>query len=131
MHPTIKKIAVNSLLITLTIAAAIAVGSQLPNLYQKWHGPARSGDFSAHVSNLPHRITLYGTTTCPYCETARVHLRNAGVPFNDQLVDKSPEVSAMFEKLNENSVPVLVTGSGMIVGFHVKAYDEFLRSHAP
>jgi glutaredoxin len=128
MNARVKSFAANFILMAVTIAAAIAIGSQLPKLYLSWKGPERSGDFSAHVSNLPQRVTLYGTTTCQYCATARAYLIKAGIPFNDLIVDTSPTASAMFDRLSEKSVPVLVTRDKLIVGFNPAEYDRFLKS---
>lgn len=111
-----------------TIAAAIAVGSVAPGLYQQWRGSMRSGDFSEHVANQPYTVTLYGTTTCPYCIKARAYLKKEGIPFNDRIVDESNEAEALYAKLDQNSVPVLVSGKSMIVGFTEPDYDAFIAS---
>ncbi|QYF95486.1 glutaredoxin family protein [Massilia sp. PAMC28688] len=130
MNTRMKNFAFNVVLMAVTIAVAIAVGSQLPGLYSKWQGPSRSGDFSAHVDKLPQRVTLYGTTTCQYCQTARDYLKQAGIPFNDQVIDTSPSASTMFEQLSETSVPVLVVRDKLIVGFNATEYHRFLKAAA-
>lgn len=108
----------------VTIAAAVAIGTQAPKLYMKWQGNSKTGDFSEHVANQPQRLTLYGTTTCTYCAKARAHLIKAGIPFNDRIIDRSKEASDMFDKLKEGGVPVLVSAQKLVIGFDESDYNS-------
>ena len=113
---------VSALGMTVTIVAALALGSQAPRLLREWRGNARSGDFRVHLAGQPARLTLYGTSTCPYCAAARAWLRGAGIAFNDRVIDTTPEAGAMYEKLGETSVPVLVAEDRLIIGFNAADY---------
>lgn len=124
MDSRMKKVLRDTALMAATIAAAVLLGSQAPGLYQKWRGVGRSGDFSKHIVNQPQRLTLYGTTTCPACISARDYLRAAGIPFNDQLVDKSDAAKRMYSTLGERSVPLLVSSNKVLVGFNREAYAD-------
>ena len=128
MKKNLKKTATEVILIVLTIAIAIAIGSQLPKLYQKWRGPFKTGDYSMHVATSGKPITLYGTSTCPHCQTAREYLTKNGIPFNDVLVDKSKSAEEAYTSLNERGVPVIVSAHKLMVGFNAKAYDELISS---
>lgn len=130
MNAKFKSAIINTVLMAVTIAAAIAIGSQAPKLYQKWQGHGRSGDFSEHVANQPQRLTLYGTSTCQYCAQARAFLTKAGIPFNDMVVDKSKRANDLFAKLNERAVPVLVSDKKLIVGFAESEYGELAKATA-
>lgn len=127
MNAKLKAALFNTALMALTIAAAIALGSQAPRLYHAWQGNSKSGNFSEHVANQPQRLTLYGTSTCPYCAKARAYLVKAGVPFNDRILENSKDAEAMFEKLEQRSVPVLVSATRLTVGFDEKEYATFLH----
>lgn len=128
MNPKMRAIVINTVAMTATIAAAILIGSQAPRLYHEWRGNVRTGDFAEHVANQPQRLTLYGTTTCQYCAKAREYLTKHGLPFNDRTVDTSKDAAAMFAKLQENGVPVLVSGHNMVVGFSEKDYATFTQN---
>ncbi|MES2318541.1 MAG: glutaredoxin family protein [Pseudomonadota bacterium] len=128
MNAKIKSAIINIALMAITIAAAIAIGSQAPKLYQQWKGHGRTGDFSVHVANQPERLTLYGTTTCQYCAMARAYLKKEGIPFNDRVVDTSKEANALFAQLNEGGVPVLVSEKKLISGFAEKEYGELAKA---
>lgn len=114
----------------VTVTAAIAIGWFAPSLYQKIQGTDndRTGNFSEHVDSQPHRLTLYGTTTCPACIQARAYLIKSRIHFNDQIIDKSEHAEKMYSKLGERSVPVFLTNSKMLIGFNPVAYRELATS---
>lgn len=121
-----RRVLLDAVAMAATIAAAIAVGWQVPSLYQKFQGTEneRRGDFAQHVTQHRHRLTLYGTKTCPACAHARAHLVKAGIPFNDELIDQSDAAKKMYDKLGERSVPILVSRSQLLIGFNGAAYDR-------
>ncbi|QYF94745.1 glutaredoxin family protein [Massilia sp. PAMC28688] len=123
-----KRVLLDAVAMAATIAAAIAVGWQVPSLYQKFQGMdnERRGDFAQHVTQHRHRLTLYGTTTCPACAHARAHLVKAGIPFNDQVIDQSDAAKQMYQKLGERSVPILVSKTELLIGYNAAAYDRLV-----
>ncbi|MFZ6846153.1 glutaredoxin family protein [Undibacterium sp. RuTC16W] len=129
MKQQIKNWMKNVVLMAVTVTAAIAIGGNLPHFINQWRGPIRSGDFSAHLEKKPHRLTLYGTSTCPHCQSARTFLKQAGIAFNDVLIDESKEAALSFKQLHEGGVPVLVSQNKMVVGFDENAYDEIIKNH--
>lgn len=38
------------------------------------------------------KITIYSTTTCPYCGQIKDYLNAKGIPFDEKLVDQSEEL---------------------------------------
>lgn len=129
MKTRIKTVLVHGALVAITAAAAVAVGSQVPKLFAQLRGDVKEGDFALHVENQPQLLTLYGTTTCPHCISARKYLREAGIAFNDRVIDTSSDSQLMFAKLNEVGVPVLVSRTGLIRGFNSAAYDAFSKAN--
>lgn len=128
MKASIKNALKNIVLMAVTIAAAIAIGSQAPKLILKWKDAGKTGNYAEHMLNQPQRLTLYGTSTCQYCAKARAYLTKAGIPFNDRIVDQSKEANALYAKLHENSVPVLVSEKKLIVGFNEDEYRELVKT---
>jgi glutaredoxin 3 len=124
MNQKIKTWTLNIVLTTVTAALAIVIGSQLPILVKKWQGPFKNGDYTTHVAQLPYKLTLYGTTTCSHCISARAFLKQAGIPFNDQIVDQSKTAETAYKQLNEKAVPILVSETKLIVGFNEDLYSE-------
>lgn len=130
MQLKVKRQLINFVLFLATAGAGVAVGGYLPQLYKEWRGSTHSGDFAVHVDNLPHALTLYGTSTCPHCVAARKYLQQAQVLFNDLLVDESKSAEQSFKQLNQDGVPVLVSKNQLVVGFDQKAYAALLKEHA-
>lgn len=127
MKQATKKWAFNIGLFSGTAVLALVIGSQLPALLKKVGPATRGSDYSMHVSQLPHKLTLYGTTTCPHCAKAREFLSQAGIPFNDLNIDQSKAAEKAYQRLGEKYVPILVSEKKLVVGFDQKAYAELGR----
>lgn len=41
------------------------------------------------------KVTVYSTTTCPYCVMLKKWLKDKGVTFEDYMVDKNPYAAQM------------------------------------
>ena len=63
-------------------------------------------------------VTVYSTTTCPWCDRTKEYLRSKNVPFKD--VDVSADIDAAREMVRisgQQGVPVVATDQEVIVGF--------------
>lgn len=114
----------NIAVVTVTAIIAMFVGSKIPYLIDQWKGPFKKGDYSAHVYQKPNKLTLYGTTTCPHCISVRKYLYQAGIPFNDQVIDQSKNAAVAFKQLKQAGVPVLISADRLVAGFDQDAYSE-------
>jgi glutaredoxin len=123
-----KALLSNIAMIAATAALAAFLGSNLPQLIKQWRGPFTSGDFSSHVANQPYKLTMYGTTSCPHCASARAYLKQAGIAFNDVMIDQSPAARDAYRQLNQGGVPVLVAENKLVVGFSQAVYEQFIRT---
>lgn len=78
------------------------------------------------------KITIYSTTTCPYCQMEKQYLQQKGVTFEEFLVDHDPaKAEEMIKKSGQMGVPVTVvaTTNGheeIIVGFDKPKIDQLL-----
>ena len=124
----LKRVLGKIALVAITIAAALAFGSQAPQLYREWRGHGREGDFKEHVLGQTHQLTLYGTSTCHFCAKARTYLTEHRIPFNDMLVDQSPEANRLFDQLNEDGVPVLVSKTKLVSGYYPAEYADLAQA---
>ena len=113
------------------IAGGIWLGGQIPKWHSQFKGPFKNGDYSQHVKSPAYALTLYGTSTCPHCKTAREFLTEAGIPFNDLVVDKSKVANEAFKTLNEKAVPVFLNGKSLVIGFNKEAYLQLADSVKP
>ncbi|GGC78942.1 glutaredoxin domain-containing protein [Undibacterium terreum] len=72
-------------------------------------------------------FTSPSTHTCPHCKKARDYLEQAGVPYNDQIIDESKSAEESFKTLGEKYVPVLVSSTELVVEFDQKAYANLIQ----
>ena len=68
-------------------------------------------------------ISMYSTTTCPYCERAEALLERQGVQVNKILIDQVPqEFNTMIERTGLRTVPQIFIGD-----FHVGGFTDLYR----
>lgn len=82
------------------------------------------------------KVTMYTTTTCPFCKMEKDYLKSRNVSFGEVLVDQNPnEAQKMIEISGQMGVPftVIVTDNGTqvnILGFDKIRIDEALKLSA-
>lgn len=99
----------------------------MAKVFRDFKGHAVAGDYSSLMTGKTHGLSLYGSTTCPACKSAREFLNSRGVQFNDLLVDKSSVAFEEFKSLDFNSVPVFVTSKRALVGFYSEELGALLE----
>lgn len=77
------------------------------------------------------KVTVYSTTTCPYCVMLKRWLDEKGVEYTDYLVDKNPYAAQMMmQQSGQSGVPFTTIESedGKVDG--VIGFDRTLISEA-
>ena len=78
---------------------------------------------------MAKKVTVYSTTTCPYCHMAKDYFKEHNVEFEDINVgedhDKAQE---MIQKSGQTGVPVIDIDGKIIVGFDKEAIEDALSS---
>ena len=77
-------------------------------------------------------VTVYMTSTCPWCDRVKDYLNKNGVAYNEKDVGKDYEAAMeMIKRSGQQGVPVVTTEKDVIVGFDqtrlAKIVDEFGR----
>jgi S1-C subfamily serine protease len=63
-------------------------------------------------------VTVYTTSTCPWCDRVKDFLGKAGVPFEEKRVDSDYDAAMeMIQRSGQQGVPVIAADSDVIVGF--------------
>jgi len=73
---------------------------------------------AATAATTTPQVTVYSTSTCPYCDRAKEYLRSRNVPFRD--VDVAEDYDAAMEMIRrsgQQGVPVIATDDEVILGF--------------
>lgn len=85
--------------------------------------PVTEGDFSVEVQARP---MLFMTSTCPFCKQAVEYLDRNGIAYDKLVIDKSAMAKQRYDRLDLRGVPVLMTRSVKIVGYHPEVYGKYL-----
>lgn len=63
-------------------------------------------------------VKIYGTSTCPFCQRAKLFLKERSVAFEEFDVASDRAKAAEMVKISgQRAVPVIVVGSEVVVGF--------------
>lgn len=62
-------------------------------------------------------ITIYTSSTCPHCKTAKDFLHREGLPFSERNVQTDPQAQQELAALGARGVPTFVIGDEVIIGF--------------
>ena len=80
----------------------------------------------------PKNITVYSTSTWPWCYRAKEYLSQKGVKFQEYDVGKDREKAReMIQKSGQMSVPVIMINDQIILGFNQAKIDELLAKEVP
>ncbi|MDF9297633.1 glutaredoxin family protein [Geobacillus stearothermophilus] len=64
------------------------------------------------------QVTVYTTTTCPYCVMAKNFLRAQGIPFKEVNVEFDPEAARrLVETTGQMGVPQIEIGGRWVLGY--------------
>lgn len=73
-------------------------------------------------------VTIYTTTTCPYCRMAKEFFKKNDVKYTEINVEKDPKAAEeMIEKSGQMGVPVIDINGKVIVGFDKNAIERALK----
>ena len=77
--------------------------------------------------NMAKNITIYSTTTWPWCTRVKEYLSQKGFAYTDYDVGKNRDKAReMIQKSGQMGVPVVVIESEIIVGFNQAKIDAAL-----
>lgn len=63
-------------------------------------------------------VTVFTTSTCPWCVRAKEFLKQKGVPFRERNIEFDPQAaSELSQRTGQMGVPVITAGDDVIVGF--------------
>jgi glutaredoxin 3 len=74
-----------------------------------------------------HRVLVFTTPTCPWCQRAKQYLRQQRVPYRE--VDVSRDAAAardLVRRTGQMGVPVVEIDGRPVVGFDQRAIDRLL-----
>ncbi len=89
-------------------------------------GNPRSGDPRSGAPRA-HRVLVFTTPTCPWCNRAKAYLRGRGVAFREVDVSRDPAAARdLVRRTGQIGVPVVEIDGRPIVGFDQARIDRLL-----
>jgi glutaredoxin 3 len=77
-------------------------------------------------------VTVYTTTTCPWCTRAKEYLRQKNVPFQEKNIEYDQTAAQeVMRRSGQMGVPVITAGDEIIVGFDRPRLDRLAQKYAP
>ncbi|MDY0236398.1 MAG: glutaredoxin family protein [Gudongella sp.] len=73
-----------------------------------------------------NEVTVYSSSTCPYCTLAKNHLTEKGVDFVEKNVSTDKEARKELMAMGHMGVPVVIINGTEIVGFDKDRIDSLL-----
>lgn len=75
-----------------------------------------------------HNVTIYSTSTCPYCVMAKNYFNSKGVEYKELNVEIDEYAAdLMIKKSGQMGVPVIDIDGKIIVGFRPDVFDDLLK----
>lgn len=73
------------------------------------------------------KVTVYTSSTCPYCQMAKEYLKERGIPFDEKNVQTDKDARNELMAMGYTGVPVICVDEEQIVGFDKNKLDELLN----
>jgi glutaredoxin 3 len=74
------------------------------------------------------QVTVYTTSTCPWCTKVKTFLHDKGVSFEEKDVsDNNQAAQEMIELTGQRSVPVIKKGGQYVVGFDPERLESMIH----
>jgi glutaredoxin len=77
--------------------------------------------------NKETQIIMFGTKWCQYCAKAREYFSQNNISFIDRDVESSQDSMNLFNQLQGQSYPLVLSRGVKIAGFDKSVYDELLK----
>ena len=70
-------------------------------------------------------VTVYTTSTCPWCVRAKEYLKQKNVPFQEKNIEfDRAGAQEMMQRTGQMGVPVIIDGDDVIIGFDRARLDK-------
>ena len=79
------------------------------------------------MSEKKHKVIVYSTPSCPYCNMTKQFLKEHNIEFEDVDVSLDAQAAAeMIVKSGQQGVPVTDIDGNIVIGFNVLKLKEYL-----
>ena len=89
-------------------------------------GPALPFELRQAATRFP--VTLYTSSGCAPCGSARTMLSARGIPYSEKMIGSPEDLEALQRLSGETGVPFLTIGSQQLKGFSETEWTQFLNA---
>lgn len=80
------------------------------------------------ISESGHRVTVYTTPSCPYCNMVKQYLDRNSVPYSEVDVAADPQAAQMLvERTGQQGVPQTDIDGSFVIGYNTQQIDKLLN----
>lgn len=77
---------------------------------------------------MSKKVEIYTTPSCEFCKKAKEYMKEHDIQYKEYDVKEDADKrQEMIEMSGQMSVPVIVSGDEMMVGFEEKKFEELLE----
>ncbi len=114
----------------LFLAVGLGLGFAAPRAYA-WLKPNYvEGDYNAHRNGATTAVVLYSASWCPYCAKTKAYFAEHKIAYTEMDIEKSAVARQHYEQLGGGSIPKVLIGNRMIVGYIPSAFESALAKVA-
>lgn len=111
---------------SLFLLGGLALGFAVPRV-SAWLKPAYvEGDYSAYLNGAKSSVVLYSANWCPYCAKTKAYFAEHKIAYMEMDIENSPVAKQQYQQLGGGSIPKVLIGNRMIVGFVPSAFEAAL-----
>lgn len=92
-----------------------------------WAAACAAPAAAAMADYEERKVVMYATSWCPYCQQARDHFRQQGIPYVEYDIEKDAAARRAYNAFGGRGIPVIFVGKRRINGFSVAAFNKIYR----
>lgn len=110
-------------LVLLAASALLAAGRVSAQTGNSGNGPL---PYVVAQAAQRYPVTLYSSSNCTPCDSARAFLNQRGIPFAEKTISSNADLAALKDLTHSTSVPALTIGTQSLDGFSSSTWSQYL-----
>lgn len=116
----------------LVVISGLCLGALIPLAVVKaWMissiPQVENGDYSQVISDFENELILFTKKGCEFCKLERQYLADNQTLYKEIKIDEDPKHHKYFHNLGEEGVPVLISRTKKLVGYHPSSLDDYFE----
>jgi len=87
----------------------------------------RTGSRQSGMAGTRESLVIYTTPSCGYCQKAKAHMGQRGIPYTERDITVSESYEREFRQKGGRGVPLIVAGGQTLNGYSPESLEQLLR----